>query len=195
MKTCKVKKGLHFHRFLDTLRVQLIKQSEIITHCNPVLLHRVICCITCTTDDSLFELAGTEVVYTLFRETSLPLWVWHHDNFKTLQKLLTSQVALVVKNPPARAGDARDTGSVPGWGRTPGGGNGNPLHILAWRMNPMDRGAWKAAAVGTQRAGCDWACRHKAQQHKGFQCRLWMSGPTSSRTSTDLPATRRRARS
>ena len=34
---------------------------------------------------------------------------------------------LVVKNPPANAGDIRDVGSVPEWGRSPGGGNGNPL--------------------------------------------------------------------
>ena len=38
-----------------------------------------------------------------------------------------SQVALVVKNPPANAGDIRDVGSVPGLGRSPGGGHGNPL--------------------------------------------------------------------
>ena len=39
-----------------------------------------------------------------------------------------SQVVLVVKNPPANAGDAGDPGLIPGWGRCPGGGNGNPLH-------------------------------------------------------------------
>ena len=38
-----------------------------------------------------------------------------------------SQVALVVKNLPANAGDAGDTGSIPGSGRSPKGGNGNPL--------------------------------------------------------------------
>ena len=38
-----------------------------------------------------------------------------------------SQVALVVKNPPANAGDIRDEGSIPGVGRFPGGGHGNPL--------------------------------------------------------------------
>ena len=38
-----------------------------------------------------------------------------------------SQVALVVKNPPANAGDIRDEGSTPGLGRSPGGGHGNPL--------------------------------------------------------------------
>ena len=42
-------------------------------------------------------------------------------------QLGASQVALVVKNPPANAGDIRDTGSIPGSGRLPGEGNGNPL--------------------------------------------------------------------
>ena len=37
-----------------------------------------------------------------------------------------SHVALVVKNPPANAGDIRDADSIPGWGRSPGGGHGNP---------------------------------------------------------------------
>ena len=40
---------------------------------------------------------------------------------------LAPQMAPVVKNPPANAGDIRDTGSVPGYGRSPGGGHGNPL--------------------------------------------------------------------
>ena len=40
---------------------------------------------------------------------------------------LAPQMAPVVKNPPANAGDIRDTGSVPGCGRSPGGGHGNPL--------------------------------------------------------------------
>ena len=36
-------------------------------------------------------------------------------------------LVLVVKNPPASAGEARDMGSIPGSGRSPGGANGNPL--------------------------------------------------------------------
>ena len=52
-----------------------------------------------------------------------------------------SQVALVVKNPPANAGDARDTGSIPGARRSPGGGNGNLIQYSCLE-NPMDRGAW-----------------------------------------------------
>ena len=49
----------------------------------------------------------------------------------------------VVKNPPASAGDAGDLGSIPGSGRSPGEGNGNPLQYSCLE-NPMDRGAWQA---------------------------------------------------
>ena len=52
-------------------------------------------------------------------------------------------MALAVKNPPANAGDIRDMGSVPGSGRSPRGGHGNPLHYSCLE-NPMDRGAWRA---------------------------------------------------
>ena len=51
-----------------------------------------------------------------------------------------SQVELAVKNPPANTGDVRDTGSIPGWGRSSGGGHGNPLQY-SWLENPKDRGA------------------------------------------------------
>ena len=56
---------------------------------------------------------------------------------------MASQGVLVVKNPPANAGDARDMGSIPGLGRSPGVGNGNPLQYSGLE-NPMDRGAWWA---------------------------------------------------
>ena len=49
----------------------------------------------------------------------------------------------VVKNLPAIAGYARDTGSVPGLGQSPGGGHGNPLQYSCLE-NPMDREAWWA---------------------------------------------------
>ena len=54
-----------------------------------------------------------------------------------------SQVALMVKNMSANAGDIRDMGSIPGLGRSPGGGHGNPLKY-SYLGNPMDRGAWRA---------------------------------------------------
>ena len=53
----------------------------------------------------------------------------------------------MVKNPPANAGDIRDMGSVPGLGRSPGGGHRNPLQYSCLE-NPMDRGAWRATVHG-----------------------------------------------
>ena len=52
-----------------------------------------------------------------------------------------SQMVLVVKNLSANAGGVRDVGLIPGSGRFPGGGHGNPLSIHAWRT---DRGHWWA---------------------------------------------------
>ena len=54
-----------------------------------------------------------------------------------------SQVVLVVNNLPTSAGDVRDVGSIPGSGRSPGGGSGNPLQDSCLE-NSMDRGAWRA---------------------------------------------------
>ena len=50
-------------------------------------------------------------------------------------------MGLVIKNPPANAGEKRDVGSIPGSGRSPGGGHDNPLQYSCLE-NPMDRGAW-----------------------------------------------------
>ena len=47
------------------------------------------------------------------------------------------------KNPPASAGDVGDTGSIPGSGRSPGGGHDSPLRY-SYLENPMDKGAWWA---------------------------------------------------
>ena len=58
-----------------------------------------------------------------------------------------SQVALVVKNLPDNVGDARDAGSIPGLGRSPGGGHGNPLQYSCLE-NPMDKGVWWATVHG-----------------------------------------------
>ena len=58
---------------------------------------------------------------------------------------------LVVKNPPANAGDIRDTGLIPVSGRSPGGGNGNPLQYPCLE-NSMDRGAWWATVHGVAKS-------------------------------------------
>ena len=56
-----------------------------------------------------------------------------------------SQVVLVVKNLPPNAGDVRDTASLPGSGRSPGGGHGNPLQY-SYQENSMHRRVWWASA-------------------------------------------------
>ena len=63
--------------------------------------------------------------------------------------LRASQVALVVKNLPA---DAGDMGLISGLGRFPGGGHGNPLQYSCLE-NPMDRGAWRSTVYGDCRVG------------------------------------------
>ena len=58
---------------------------------------------------------------------------------------------LVVKNPPANAGDARDMGLIPASGRSLGEGHGN-LFQYSYLENPMDRGAWRAAVHGVAKS-------------------------------------------
>jgi len=58
----------------------------------------------------------------------------------------------VVKNPPANAEDPRDVGSFSGLGRSPGGGDGNPLQYSCLE-NSTDRGAWQAQSMRSQRVG------------------------------------------
>ena len=53
----------------------------------------------------------------------------------------------MVKNPPANPEESRDKGTIPGLGRSPGGGNGNPLQYKCLE-NSMDRGTWWVAVHG-----------------------------------------------
>ena len=55
---------------------------------------------------------------------------------------------LSVKNPPA---SVEDVGLIPGWGRSPGVGSGNPLQY-SHLENPMERGAWKATVHGVTKS-------------------------------------------
>ena len=57
----------------------------------------------------------------------------------------------MVKNPPDNIGDVRDMGLIPGLGRSPGGGHGNPLQYSCLE-NPMDRGAWQATVHGVPKS-------------------------------------------
>ena len=63
-------------------------------------------------------------------------------------------MVLVVKNLPANVGDIRDTGSIPGSGRSPKGGNGNHSSILAWRI-PWTEEPGRLQSIGSQTFGHD----------------------------------------
>ena len=66
-----------------------------------------------------------------------------NDSKAEHKSLQASQVVLFGKNPPGNAGGTRDVGTIPGFGRSPGGGHDNPLQYSCLE-NPTDRGAWKA---------------------------------------------------
>ena len=72
------------------------------------------------------------------------------------------QVVLVVKNPPANAGNIRDSGSTLGSGRSPGGGHGNLLQCSCLE-NPLDREPWWLQSIESHRVRHTWrnlACMH-----------------------------------
>ena len=91
----------------------------------------------------------------------------HHHRF-----LRASQVVLLVKT--ANAGDIRDVGSIPGLGRSPGGGHGNPLQYSRLE-NPMDWGACWAAVHGVT-----WSrTRLKPLSRHALCASTWRSGDTA----------------
>ena len=73
----------------------------------------------------------------------------------------------VLKNPPANAGDAEDSGSIPGLGRSPEGVHGNPPQYSYWD-NLMDRGAWRATVHGVIESDTIEA---RVRTHTHSQCR------------------------
>ena len=77
--------------------------------------------------------------------------VLHHFLLKQYLLCGASQVALMVKNPPANAGGTRDMGLIPESGRSPGREHGNPLQYSCLE-NPMDRGAWQATVPGVTKS-------------------------------------------
>ena len=81
-----------------------------------------------------------------------------------MQVCLASQVGLLVKNPSANAGDVRDAGSIPGLGRSPGGGHGNQLQYSCLE-NPLDSGAWRATVHGITKSR-KWLKQLSMHTHK-----------------------------
>ena len=79
----------------------------------------------------------------------------------------------MVKNPPANAGDARDADAIPGLGRSPEEGNGNPLQYSCLE-NSLDRGVWWARVHGVEK---NWTrLRNRTQQHSTLEVSLKLWG-------------------
>ena len=93
--------------------------------------------------------------------------LWYYDGFF---KERACQVVLVVKNPPASAGDTRDLSSIPGSRRSPGERNGNPLQYSRLE-NPMDREAWWATVdvAAKSRTWLSTQTKHNLQRKFGFR--------------------------
>ena len=91
------------------------------------------------------------------------LFYWNGSKPKTeyIYLPLNSQVVLVIKNLPANVGDARDSGSIPGLGRSPGVENGDRLQYSCLE-NSMDKGAW-------------WAIVHRAAKSQTLLSDLTIS--------------------
>ena len=104
-----------------------------------------------------YSLAGGRFVKVMlmtmvtFTMTADICWI-----FTICHQLWASQVARVVKNPPANAADTEGSGSIPGVKRSSGGRHGNPLQYSCLK-NPMDRGAWWATVHGVARLRYDWS--------------------------------------
>ena len=84
-------------------------------------------------------------------------WKFLQISFRlSLSSVRSSQVAQVVKKPPINTGDKKDEGWIPGLGRSPGGGHGNPLQYSCLE-NPMERETWRLQSMGSQRVQHDWS--------------------------------------
>ena len=115
-------------------------------------------------------------MYTKHKMLSIfPSWIplrSHHSEVRQQPKALTklewqatfisftwftraSQVALVVKKPRANAGHIRHMGSIPGSGRSPGGGHADPFQYSCLE-NPLQSRAWRLQSMTLQRVGHDW---------------------------------------
>ena len=71
-----------------------------------------------------------------------------------------------------RLWNAGDLGSVPGWGRPPGGGNGTPFQYSCLK-NSTDRGSWELQATGRQRVGHEWAPEHAHSRANTVGFSVW----------------------
>ena len=114
-------------------------------------------------------LVESHLCYGNETSTELPYWVY---NSSLYPKLWGSQVALVVKNLPANGGDTRDTGLIPGSGKSRGG-HGNPLQYSCWRTLWTEKpgGLWSIASQRVRHDWSNWACMHPKLY--SLSCPFW----------------------
>ena len=103
---------------------------------------------------------------------------WGHKESDTTEQLSLCQVALVVKNLPANAGDLRDAGLISGSERSPGGGHGSPLQYSCL-VNPKDRKVWWVLVhrIANSQTRLKQLSMHKILEHVfcGFYFKIYMS--------------------
>ena len=96
-------------------------------------------------------------------------WLWNPGTYISVYAPILwstgSQGALMVKNPPANAGDARDVGLIPGSGRSPRVGNSHPLQY-SFLKSCMDRWAWQATFHGISKSWTRLSTKHKQKTCK-----------------------------
>ena len=142
------------------------------THTHHICTHKIVLHLTRL---SLPSLKKEETILSLpssWRNIIFPKAVQNND-----PELITyAQVALEVKNQPASAWDVRDMGSIPGSGRSPGGGDGNPLQYSCLE-NPMERGDWWVPehSVAQSQTQLKWLSTHALGKIYPFQFSLTFS--------------------
>ena len=99
-------------------------------------------------------------IYGVAQSQTQLKWFSSSKTYKTIYThiYLASQLVLVVKNPPVNAGCVRDRSLmdlIPGLGRSPGGGHGNPV-LYSCLENPMDKGAWQATGYMVTESDIIW---------------------------------------
>ena len=128
--------GVCCHFLLQCMKVK--SESEVAQSC-PTLHDPMDCSLPGSSFHRIFQARVLE-----WGAIALSTKLLGHINFTENWNTIiigASQVASVVNNPPANAGDIRDASLIPGLERSPGGGHGNPL-LYSGLENPFDRGAW-----------------------------------------------------
>ena len=127
-------------------------------------------CLAESLSCSLEIIATLLIGYTLILFLKMKRFLKHECDTATLSNLCIAYNCSLTrasrwcggKESISNAGDAGDLGSIPGSGRSPGGGNGDSLQYSCMG-NPMDRGAWQATVHGVAKSQTwlsDWAHRH-----------------------------------